>query len=61
MFSSMSLVESVSSHIRIIRIFLVASTALKPRSHAAVDGDMVNISRTNDMMLANPSGVSCQP
>ena len=28
------------------------------RSHAAVDGDIVNISRTNDMTLANPSGVS---
>ncbi|KAI0209154.1 hypothetical protein LSAT2_006124 [Lamellibrachia satsuma] len=32
----------------------------------APPGDMVNISRTNDMMLANPSGVSamrlvCQP
>ena len=52
------MVESLSSDIRILRIFLVAFIALKPYSHAAVNGDMVNISRTNDMVLANPSGVS---
>ena len=51
-------IESVSSDIRILRIFLIAFIALKPRSRTAVDSDMVNISRANDMTLANPSGVS---
>ena len=51
-------VDSVSPDIRILRMFLIAFIALKPRSHAAVDGDMVNISRTENIMFANPAGVS---
>ena len=39
-------------------MFIIAFIALIPRSHAAVDGDMVNISRTNNITSANPSGVS---
>ena len=49
-------IDSVSPDIRILQMFLIAFIALKPRSHAAVD--MVNISRTNNIMSANPSGVS---
>ena len=51
-------VDSVSPDIRILRMFLIAFIALKLRSHAAIDGDMVNVSRTNNIMSANPSGVS---
>ena len=51
-------VDSVSPDISILRMFLIAFIALKPRSHAVVDDDMVNISRTNNIMSANPSGVS---
>ena len=32
---------------RILRMFLIVSIALNPRSQAAVDGDIVNISLTN--------------
>ena len=45
-------VDSVSPDIRFLRMFLIAFIALKPRSHAAVDGDVVNTSRTNNIMSA---------
>ena len=51
-------VERVSSPIRILRMFLIVFIALNPRSQAAVDGDIVNISLTNIMMFCKLSGVS---